>query len=154
MHAVLYLAACLHHLLTHLCLRFSSLCRQCILLPQQHVYQHFSGVQWHTKLCLSLGWKQLQRYSSCAKVLCNYSFYNDACRVRLCCVTLSLLEEVFCVVFLPDTTEQSILNSGQMLDGTEYSFKRNSWQENNYLIIFTAFAAKRPSKPFGCLVAL
>lgn len=81
-------------------------------------------------------------------------FYNDACRVRLCCVTLSLLEEVFCVVFLPDTTEQSILNSGQMLDGTEYSFKRNSWQENNYLIIFTAFAAKRPSKPFGCLVAL
>lgn len=36
---------------------------------------------------------------------------------------------------------------------TEYPFEISSWQENNDLIIFSGFRAKRPPGPFGCLVA-
>lgn len=36
-------------------LYFSSLWGQRVLLPQQHVHQHFPGVQRHSELRLSLG---------------------------------------------------------------------------------------------------
>lgn len=82
------------------CFCFSTLYWQCILLPQQHVHQHLSGVQWHTKLCLSLGWKQLQRYllvpqhfvilslkSCCAVVYCSglhYAIWSVPCLALSC----------------------------------------------------------------------
>lgn len=84
-----------HYILIQLFLYSSTLYGQCILLPQQHVHQHFSGVQRHTKLCLSLGWKQLQRYSGCAKTSCNSFFEN-----LLCCISCDVIWSMPCLALL------------------------------------------------------
>lgn len=49
-------------------------------------------------------------------------------------------QQVFDVIFYPDTTEQCILvNVGQY----EYFFEISSWQENNDHIIVNVFLAKK-----------